>query len=478
MHQKPPDDPLPTLDNPHSGVDLQQLDNTNSGDGGHQGDPIPAHGGTMWNHVMIVCAGFAVMFTTCAFIFAFGVYQALYEEMAQEAHSPFVGQSTARIGLIGTLAIALMSMGGPLAMSWAKLWSPQAVIVAGGWVFGIAYILASFSQRLWHFALTQGVLLGIGTCMAYVPTLSVAPTWFDQRRGLAMGIIIAGSGVGGMVWPPALRAMITHLGFRNALRISGCISLTLVSAAGYILRWEPKFQKQLRVQNQSLSRRSGWIKVPLVNWRVAGSRRFIAQALGCFLQSAGYSTPLFFYAAYARTLGYSAATADNFITVSNASNFVSRILIGYGADKLGRLNALALTTLFSTIAVFAFWLPSMFQQSTVSPSSADALFIVFTILYGSFASAYISLFPASVIELFGVQHFTSVNGVLYLTRGMGALIGTPLTGMLIPQSTALVSSIVYERAGIVCGVLLFAATLACFWVRIEATLGEVGRWKA
>ncbi|KAF4167627.1 hypothetical protein CNMCM6936_004684 [Aspergillus lentulus] len=477
MDRKPPDSSA-TLDNQHPLVDLDLLDDRNSGDVGHQGNPIPAHGGTIWNHVMIVCAGFAVMFTTCAFIFAFGVYQALYEEMAQEGHSPFVGHSTARIGLIGTLAIALMSMGGPLAMSCAKFWSPQAVIVAGGWVFGIAYILASFSQRLWHFALTQGVLLGIGTSMAYVPTMSVAPTWFDQRRGLAMGIIISGSGVGGMVWPPALRALITQLGFRNALRISGCISLTLVSAAGYILRWEPKFQEQLRVQNQSLNRRCGWLKMPLVNWRVASSRRFIAQALGCFLQSAGYSTPLFFYAAYARTLGYSAATADNFITVSNASNFVSRILIGYGADKLGRLNALAFTTLFSTIAVFAFWLPSMFQQSTMSPPSADALFIVFTILYGSFASAYISLFPASLIELFGVQHFTSVNGVLYLIRGMGALIGTPLTGMLIPQSTALVSSIVYERAGIVCGVLLFAATLACFWVRIEATLGEHGRWKA
>ncbi|GIK05511.1 hypothetical protein Aspvir_009624 [Aspergillus viridinutans] len=434
MDQKPPDTRLATPDNPHAAVDLELLDNTNSGDVAHQRHRIAVHGGTMWNHVMIVCAGFAVMFTTCAFIFAFGVYQALYEEMAQEAHSPFVGQSTALIGLIGTLAIALMSMGGPLAMTWAKLWSPQAVIVAGGWVFGIAYILAGFSQRLWHFALTQGVLLGIGTSMAYVPTMSVAPTWFDQRRGLAMGIIISGSGVGGM--------------------------------------------EQLRVQNQSLNRRCGWIKVPLVNWRVASSGRFIAQALGCFLQSAGYSTPLFFYAAYARTLGYSAATADNFIAVSNASNFVSRILIGYGADKLGRLNALAFTTLFSTIAVFAFWLPSMYQESTVSPSSAHGLFIVFTILYGSFASAYISLFPASLIELFGVQHFTSVNGVLYLIRGMGALIGTPLTGLLIPQSTALVSSIVYERAGIVCGVLLFAATLACFWVRIEATLGELGRWKA
>ncbi|KAL4917996.1 major facilitator superfamily domain-containing protein [Aspergillus aurantiobrunneus] len=430
-----------------------------------------------WKYVLVVTAGFLVMSTTCAFIFSYGVYQSLYEEMARVEATPFTGTSTALINLVGILAIALMSMGGPFAMHWSKTYSPQAVIIAGGWVFGIAYILSSFATALWHFALTQGVLLGIGTCLAYVPTMSVAPTWFDKRRGLAMGVIISGSAVGGMIWPPALRAMIMYLGFRNALRISGCISLTLVSVAGYALCWEPKFHQQVRLQTQCLRRRSGWIKAPMVNYRVACSKRFLAQALGCFLQSAGYSTPLFFYAAYASTLGYSATTAANFITLNNASNFISRIAIGYCADRYGRINALVVTTLLSTVAVFAFWIPSMFHTADVPKTSADGLFIVFTILYGAFASAYISLFPASLIELFGVQHFTSVNGALYLIRGMGALIGTPLIGMLIPNS-ALTSSYIYERAGIAVGVLLMAATLACLWVRIEATLGSVWKWRA
>lgn len=417
------------------------------------------------------------MFTTCAFIFSYGVYQSLYEEMASTEGTPFTGSSTALINLVGILAIALMSMGGPFAMHWSKIYSPQAVIIAGGWIFGIAYILSSFGKSLWHFALTQGALLGIGASLSYVPTMSVAPTWFDKRRGLAMGVIISGSAVGGMIWPPALRAMITHLGFRNALRISGCISLALVSVAGYALGWEPKFHDQVRLQTQGLRRRTAWIQAPVVNFRVARSKRFVAQALGCFLQSAGYSTPLFFYAAYANTLGYNSTTAANFITLNNASNFISRIAIGYGADRYGRINALFVTTLLSAIAVFAFWIPSMFHTTDVSKSSADGLFIVFTILYGAFASAYISLFPASLIELFGVQHFTSVNGALYLIRGMGALIGTPLIGLLIPSSGALTSSYIYERAGIVVGVLLMAATMACLWVRIEATLGSAWKWR-
>lgn len=187
---------------------------------------------------------------------------------------------------------------------------PQAVTVAGGWVFGITYILASFNQRLWHFALTQDVLLGIGASMVYVSTISVALTWFDQRRGLAMGIFISGSGVGG---------------------------------------------------------------------------------IHC-------------------------------------------------------------------------------QASTPYLSSYH--------LYGSFASAYISRFPASLIELFGVQYLTSVNGVLVPHSGDGSVDRDAVDWNADSSVTALVSSIVYDRVGIVCGVLLFAATLACVSVRIDATLGEVGRWKA
>ncbi|OJJ51732.1 hypothetical protein ASPZODRAFT_148959 [Penicilliopsis zonata CBS 506.65] len=428
--------------------------------------------------ILVVVAGFLVMFTSTAVIFSFGVYQALYEAMAKEADTPFTGASSAMIGLIGTLAIALMSMAAPFVMTWIKVYPPRVVVMAGGVVFGVACVLASVSERLWQFVLTQGLLLGIGVCMAYIPAVTVSPTWFDRRRGLAMGLIIAGSALGGIVWPPVLRALIDAVGFRNALRICGCICCLCNVLAGAALRWEPRFyERQVRVQVRHLTPATGWYKVvPLVNWQVARTSKFAAQALGCFLQSAAYSTPLFFYASYAQALGYSGTAAANFITLSNASNFVSRILTGYMADHCGRINALLFTTFASTIAVLAFWLPSIVAQAHGSSLTGHALFFVFTILYGCFASAYISLFPASLIELFGVQNFTSVNGALYLVRGLGALVGTPLTGLLIPQATALTAPIAYERAAITVGVLLFAATVAIFWARVEVTLGG-WKWK-
>ncbi|KAL4862306.1 hypothetical protein BDV12DRAFT_190502 [Aspergillus spectabilis] len=273
----------------------------------------------MRQYVLVVAAGFLVI-----------VYQSLYDEMARVEDTPFTGKSTALINLVGILAVGLMSMGGSFAIHWARTYSSQAVIIAGGWVFCIA------------------CLTGIGTCLTYAPTMGVAPTWFDKRRGFAMGVIISESAVGG-------------------------------------------FQEQFRLQTQGLRRRSGWMQAPMVNYRVARSKRFATQALGCFLQSAGYSTPLFFYAA------------------------------------------------------------------------TDGLFIVFMILYGTFVSAYISLFPDSLIDPCVVQHFTSVNGAHYMIRGMGTLIGTPPMAMLIPKSGALTFSYIYEREGFLIGASLTAATMACLW---------------
>jgi MFS family permease len=411
--------------------------------------------------------------------------------MAKESGNAFTGQSSSLIGLIGILGVSLMTMGGPFVTMWARLYPPQLVVAAGGIVFGVAYVLASLSHELWEFAITQGILAGVGTSMAYVTTTSVAPTWFEQHRGLAMGLIVAGTGVGGMIWPPVLRAIIDSLGFRDAMRISGCITLGLVCLAAAPMRWEPKFREQIRTQMQSeeqsslkLSKYLRGFQLPKINWEIVKTNKFIAQAMGNFIQSAAYSVPLFYYAAYAQSLGYAPSMADDFITISNASNFVSRVVIGYCADKFGRINALFITTVLSSIAVFAFWIPTTYlacsneNNDPCDNSKYDVLNIFFVIFYGAFASAYISLFPASLLELFGRKHFSSVNGQLSLIRGMGALLGTPLISLLIPQAQSLTSPWVYQRAVIVVAVLLFAASVATLWVRIEATRGSSWKWNA
>jgi MFS family permease len=409
------------------------------------------------------------MFVTCGITFSFGVYQELYESMStSDEANPFSGASPAQIGLIGTLAVSLMSLGAPLASAWCKSYSPRTVTLVGGLIFALANVLASFGQKLWHFTLTQGILLGLGTCLTYIPAVTVSPGWFNRHRGLAVGIVSSGTGVGGVVWAPTLRALNAAVGFRDCLRLTAGISILLLGLSAIMLKWEPETEQRNRLETQSSRSR---LLVPLIDWRVARSRKFVAQCVSAGLQGAAYYAPLFFFSAYARTLGYSAATGATFIALSNAASAIGKVIVGFAADRVGRLNVLLFCTFVSAVIALGLWLPS-----TVSgDGNGKAMFVSFAILYGVFAGAYISLFPTVLVELFGVQHFASVNGFLYMVRGMAALVGTPLAGVLIKGSNGASGSVgmskSYLKTSVLVGALLAGATVGVAWARIEATLG-------
>ncbi|KAJ5622722.1 monocarboxylate transporter [Penicillium herquei] len=165
--------------------------------------------------LIIIIAAFMLNFSRCGLLFSFGIYQSLYEDMSQRENNPFTGASSVEISLIGSIAAALMKLGAPYVVAWCKYFSPQRVVCMGGIIYGVASVLSSFGRALWHFQLAQGLLIGIGTCLSFMPSMAVPPSWFGKYRGLNMGIISAGTGIGGLVWSPILTVCMQGIGFRD-----------------------------------------------------------------------------------------------------------------------------------------------------------------------------------------------------------------------------------------------------------------------
>ena len=119
------------------------------------------------------------------------------------------------------------------------------------------------------------------------------------------------------------------------------------------------------------------------------------------------------------------------------------------------------------MSTLALWFPS---TTTSDRSTGKELFAAFVVLYSITAGAYVSLFPTVLVELFGVQHFARVNGLLYMLRGFATLAGTPGAGALIrsDSSIAVRSKMDFRNPSLLVGSLLTSATLGCLWVRIEA----------
>lgn len=45
------------------------------------------------------------------------------------------------------------------------------------------------------------ILFGIAAALVYTPSVAVLSHWFDRKRGLAVGIVVCGSGIGGIIYP-------------------------------------------------------------------------------------------------------------------------------------------------------------------------------------------------------------------------------------------------------------------------------------
>lgn len=323
----------------------------------------------------------------------------------------------------------------------------------------LGYFLASFGTRTWHLLLTQGLIEGIGSSLLYFPILSVAPEYFTTRRGAAMGFILSGAGVGGLVLSPVSSALLAKVGTRWTLRCLALINLVVGTAAA--LAASPS--------------RSSVRRPTLVNARIAAKPAFILQALSALLQASGNFVPLTFLPEFSLSLGYTAATGAMLLAVNNGVNSVARITTGAVADLVGRQNTLIVSVVASAMSVACLW---------VAAASADeqGLWIAFVVLYGFTAGGYNALFPTTITEIFGIQAYASVNGFVYFVRGLGAFFGSPVAGVLLGQASGKAtqlpakefrSMIWYDAA------LLLGSSVCVIGVRgFDALDKRDWRWKA
>lgn len=144
------------------------------------------------------------------FAFSFGILQEYYS-----SHEPFVSRPSG-IPAIGTTATGLGYLSMPLYFAvfqrrpqWRgwSVWASLPLVAA-------SLIGASFANSVTQLVLCQGVLFALGGNALVTPTIIYLDEWFVSRKGLAVGIMWAGDGTGGVLMPLLLQALLPRYGFR------------------------------------------------------------------------------------------------------------------------------------------------------------------------------------------------------------------------------------------------------------------------
>ena len=266
-------------------------------------------------------------------------------------------------------------------------------------------VVLSICKKYWQVILAQGIVVGIGAGMAFIPSVAIVGTYFSTRRSTAMGLAAAGSSIGGVIYPVVLRRLIVQIGLPWAIRVMAFIMLGTLLISISIMK--PRLPP----------RKSG----PLINTEALKDPVFAVWLLAVFFIFIGLYIPFFYVETYALNLGISANLAFYLLIIMNAASVPGRIFPSLLADKVGNLSVMVPAVLLSGVIILA-WISVQAQ----SPLIAISVFIGLT------SGSIQAVLPATVPFLCPDLSKIGTNiGMTLFAAGLGLLIGSPVAGAIL-----------------------------------------------
>jgi MFS family permease len=305
-------------------------------------------------------------------------------------------------------------------------------------VFGVLYTsLSLLTPHLWHLygAFLLLGLVGPGTCA--VPHASLISRWFSERRGLALGLAMCGTAIGGVIWPSASQFLLDRFGWRNAYAISGAAVCLVALPVLLLFLKEPAKAAHSSAatftdkQSEGLTR-SEAIRSSLL-WLLLAAFFVISMSIhACMI----HLVPLL------KDRDMTPAQAALAASLLGGAGMIGRLGTGYLLDLLPaeRVPTLA----FSVVAAGIFLL-----FTGVSGSGAYVAAMLIGFGYGA-ESATI---PYLVGRYFGLRSFGEIYSYLFITVPLGGALGPALMGVGFDQTGS------YRLVLLGCGLATASAAL-------------------
>ena len=281
---------------------------------------------------------------------------------------------------------------------------PRRVLLAGAAALGIGLVVTSQAGSLLVALVGYGLGVGIGVACAYVPMVALVGGWFERRRTLALGVAVAGIGVGTLAMPPATAALIEEIGWRDTYLVLAAVGVATLLACAVVAAPAPAAPEAGATRLGEAARDPAY-------------RRLY---LGTVLVSVALFVPFVYLPAYAQERGVDPVPAAGLIGAIGIASVVGRLALGAIAEA-GLLRVYQ--GCFAAMALsFGLWWAA---------GSSYAAMLAFAVVLGVGYGGFVALAPAVVAARFGVANLGALLGVLYTGAGVGSAVGPPAAGAVI-----------------------------------------------
>ncbi len=327
---------------------------------------------------------------------------------------------------------------------------PRAVVLGGGLLVGLSWILNSSASSLTMLYLAAAIG-GTGAGAVYGTAVGNSLKWFPDRRGLAAGLTAAGFGAGSALTVVPIANLINSGGYEIAFLRFGVVQGVLVMffalwlrapAAGEVpTAASTKVQQTRRdfTPGEALRSPMFWIMYAMFVLVATGGLMAVAQLAPIARDFKVADLPV-------TLLGITLPALPFALAIDRVLNGVTRPFFGYISDHVGRENTMFAAFLLEGCGIL---LLLYFAQT-------PALFVVLTgLVFFAWGEIY-SLFPATCADIYGKKYVTTIYGMLYTAKGTAAL--------LVPLSSYLSQRRGWAAVFIAASALNFAGALMALFV--------------
>ena len=305
------------------------------------------------------------------------------------------------------LVIVLGALTGPLFD--AGYLRPLLVLGCTLIVLGMATL--SLATAYWHVFLSQGLCVGIGAGLIYVPSLALVTTLFPpSTRPWAIGCANSGGSIGGIIFTFMLRRLVPAVGFPWAVRAVALVNLILSTIAlAIILPRRPPPTGRRRA---------------ILDLRAFRELDFMLFALALLFNYVAFYIPAFYLPVIAtKALGQSQDFAFESLAFVSVGSFFGRTIPMLAASRVGSVQVYLVATLAAVVVLFS-W----------TAVQDVAGFVVWSVAFGLISGALVAAPSAAISHPVLAPSMGVIGtrlGILWMFGSVGVLIGAPIAGAIV-----------------------------------------------
>jgi MFS family permease len=339
-------------------------------------------------------------------VFAFGVF---LKPVTQDLG---VGREFFSSGLILTSflsAIGLIPLGFLIDRYGVRRVMIPGLILWSLGIMGYSLISAQPAMMYLAFAL-PGIFGCIGSPVPYGAAISL---WFDKLRGVAIGIAMAGVGLGVALVPQLASALIGHFGWRTAYIALG--------AAVFLISWLPValFVRE-PTEHDAMKHTDITAERNLPGFSVGGalgSWRFWALTIAFFLAIVAINGTLTHMVALLTDRGVPLPVALRTLSIAGLSLIVGRIISGWCLDRF-----------HGTVVAICFFIVPMAGIGLLASKAGGAVPLLGAGLCGLGVGAEVDLMAFFVSRYFGLKAYGRIYGLMFAVFTFANGIGPSIAG--------------------------------------------------